>query len=509
MLKKKLEEYGFEKIIMYGDNKAKIALEDSSNKRGKLVLITSINPTPYGEGKTTISIGLTDAFSKLGKKSIVTLREPSLGPVFGVKGGATGGGRSVVLPEDDINFHFTGDMHAITSANNLIAAAIDNHLYHGNDLKIDIPTISFRRCIDMNDRTLRNVEIEIKKGMTRTEHFEITAASELMAIVCLAKDLDDLYARVNQIYIGNNTSGEKIFVHDLGCTDAVCLLLQDAIKPNAVLTGKGNLAFVHGGPFANVAHGCASYLSTSMALSHADYVITEAGFGSDLGGFKFFDILGREGLMPDIVVINVTIRALKYHGEGSLQKGISNLEFHIQNMKTFSSNIIIALNQFEDDLAEEISFVKEYVENSGVSFEVCDSYLHGGEGAVELAKKIEHILIHPNGTKFLYQLEDTLTFKIETVLHHLKAGNILYTDEAKMKIKDLDHISYPICIAKTPNSISSDAKVLGYPKDYSVTVRDVKLCNGAKFIVVYLGSILTLPGLSKDANLYHMKIKRH
>lgn len=507
MLREKLLDLGLkdENIIMYGDKIAKVYIEEKK-KKGKLILVTSINPTPYGEGKTTISIGLVDGLCKLGKKAVLSLREPSLGPVFGRKGGAVGGGNSIMEPALDINLHFTGDMHAITSANNLISAAIDNHLYWGNELDIDPDTIVFRRCIDMNDRALRNVTIKINKDMTRKEHFELTAASEIMAILCLSSSTYDLYNRIQNIYIGNNKKGEKIYVKDLKCTDAIVLLLKDALKPNVVLTKENNLAFVHGGPFANIAHGTSSIMATKIALSLSDIVVTEAGFGSDLGGIKYFDIVARLGLLPDLVVLNVSIRALKYNGDNCLEKGISNLEFHLKNMHFFSSNLLVVLNQFEEDTKEEIEYLKNYVENLGYSFSICNSYKEGSMGSTEFASKVLDCINQENKINYLYNLDDSLDFKIEKMLKHLGASNIYYTDEALKKIENLKQVKYPICIAKTPNSISDDEKKLGYPKDYTVTVKDIKLCNGAQFIVVYLGNILTLPGLSKDANLY--KIKR-
>lgn len=509
MLGEVLERYAFqeEEISFYGRKMAKLSIEDSALKKGKLILMTAINPTPYGEGKTTMSIGLSDAICALGKKSIVCLREPSLGPVFGRKGGACGGGESIVLPENDINLHFTGDMHAITCANNLISATIDNHLFQGNELSMDPDTIVFPRCIDLNDRALRDIEITINKDWKRKEHFVITAASELMAILCLSKDEKDLYRRIQNIYIAKNKEGKSIFVKDLHCADAVCILLKEALKPNAVLTKEGNLALVHGGPFANIAHGCSSYVSLQLALSKADYVVTEAGFGSDLGGFKFIDMLGRTSLLPDLVIINVTVRALKYNGDGDLKKGICNLDFHIKNMQTLCSNIQVVLNRFDDDLEEEISFIKEYVEKQGIPFTISSSFKEGSKGAIDFAKKVMEQVDCPNTIHYLYDLEEPLSCKIEKVLKHLGVSTITYSEEAKKKIEEWQHISYPICIAKTPMSISDDEKKLGYPKGYTVTVKDIKLCNGAGFLVVYLGNILTLPGLSKDARLYSMKIE--
>lgn len=509
MLKDVLKTYGFleEDIYFYGQDKAKLSIKKRRNKKGKLILMTSINPTPYGEGKTTMSIGLTDSLCSLGKKSIAVLREPSLGPVFGRKGGACGGGESIIEPTNDINLHFTGDMHAITCANNLISAAIDNHLYYGNELDIDIDSIVFQRCIDLNDRSLRNVEITIKNGLKRKEHFVITAASELMAILCLSKNEDDLYRRIDNIYIAKNKKGEKLYVKDLHCTDAICVLLKDALLPNAVLTHEKNLTFVHGGPFANVAHGCSSYISLNLALEVADYVVTEAGFGSDLGGFKFVDLLTRQGMPLDLVIVNVTVRALQYNGECDLKKGICNLDFHLENMKAFCSNILVVLNQFDDDLEEDISYIEEYVTKKNIPFTTSTSFKDGSKGASEFGKKVLACLENKNEVQHLYDLHSPLSTKIETVLHHLGANKIEYTEKAEKLIEEFSQIPYPVCIAKTPMSISDDEKKLGYPKDYTVTVRDIKLCNGAEFIVVYLGNILTLPGLTKDARLYSMKIE--
>jgi formate--tetrahydrofolate ligase len=509
MLENVLKEYGFKDICLYGKEKAKLSVEDKKDKKGKLILMTSINPTPYGEGKTTMSIGLSDALCARGKKSIVVLREPSLGPVFGKKGGACGGGESIIEPVHDINLHFTGDMHAITSANNLISAVLDNHLYQGNALQIDIHSIVFNRCIDLNDRSLRNVEITINKELKRSEHFQITAASELMAIICLSKDYSDLYRRVGNIYVAKNIKGENIYVKDLNCVDAVCILLRDAFKPNAVLTKEKNLALVHGGPFANVAHGCSSYTSIELALQKADYVITEAGFGSDLGGFKFIDILTRLHMPLDLVVINVTIRALKYHGLGNLEKGISNLDFHIYNMKSLCSNVLVVLNQFEEDKEEEISYLQNYLSLKNIPHTFSTSFKEGSKGALLFADKVVSLLNQENKITYLYSLEEPLDIKIEKVLNHLGASHIEYTEESLKKLQEWKYIPYPICIAKTPMSITDDEKKLGYPKNYSLTVQDIKLCNGAEFILVYLGNILTLPGLGKDANLYKMQLKEY
>lgn len=494
MLEETLKNYGIDNYIMYGKDMAKVY--NKKDKKGKLILVTSINPTPYGEGKTTISIGLNDAFKLLGKKSIVVLREPSLGPVFGSKGGATGGGLSSIEPSDKINLHFTGDMHAITTANNMIAAAIDNSIYFDNPLDIDLGNIYFNRCIDINDRALRNVELSVG-NIKRCEHFEITAASELMAIFCLSKDIDDLKFRIGNICFGLNKKGEMLYVKDLKIENAIVSLLKDAFLPNAVLTKEGSLAFVHGGPFANVAQGTSSLTSIETALSYSDYVITEAGFGSDLGGIKFFDIMGRSGLEPSLVCINVTIRALKYHGLGSLEEGFSNLEFHINNMKKFSKNVLVVLNRFADDEQKDIDYLKSKLDDLSIS----TSYIEGGIGSFDFALKVIS-KVEDNKINYLYDLNDTLDSKIDIMLKNLGSNNIQYTDVALKKLEKYRHINYPICIAKTPMSISDDKKKLGYPKDFSVLVNDIKLCNGAGFIVIYLGNILTMPGLTKDAKIY-------
>ncbi len=466
---------------LYGNYKAKLNIKNK-NKKGKLILITSINPTEYGEGKTTLNIGLNDSLNKLGYKSISTLREPSLGPVFGSKGGATGGGKAKIEPEMDINLHFNGDFHAITSANNLICAIIDNHIYQGNSLNID--KVVFNRCIDINDRALRNIKLN-----NRDESFQITPASEIMAIVCLSKDINDLKERISRIIIGYNKSGEEIYVSDLNCVEAIVLLLKDAIKPNLVETLYGNPVIIHGGPFANIAHGCNSVIATNTALSLGDYVITEAGFGSDLGAIKFFDIKKRIGnYNPICIIINITVRAIKH-------VGIDNLKFHILNMLKFNDNVIVSLNKFEDDTDSDIKYIKDYCNDLGVKFFISTMYKDGEDGCISLAKEIVNL---NNRKEFeIYNLNDNLQDKIEKLCSLYGCKNIEY--DCLDKIKSINK-NYPICIAKTQYSITDNKETLGYPKDFTMKVTDVKVLNGAGFIVVYMGNVLTMPGLGKNPN---------
>ena len=480
-------------LFLYGNYMAKVEYNYNNKKEGKLILVTSVNPTPYGEGKTTISIGLNDSLNKLGVKSVACLREPSLGPVFGRKGGAIGGGKSVILPSDDINLHFTGDFHAVTSANNLLCAIVDNHIYQGNKLGIDKVTI--KRCLDVNDRSLRG-------------DFVITPASEIMAILCLANDIEDLRMRISNIIVGYTKDGKEIYTKDLDATDAVTILLKDAIKPNLVQSLYGNPVFVHGGPFANIAHGCSSLVATKTALTLSDYVITEAGFGSDMGAIKFFDIKCKNNdFYPQVVVLNVTIKALKYNGEDNLEKGISNLEFHINNMKKYTDNLIVCLNKFADDTKEEIEYIKNFCEEKNVEFSVCTNYVDGEDGCIDLANKI--LNMKANTKKYMmYDKEDSLYEKIEKVCkNELGASNIEYTDEAKSKLDKLNNSKLDICLSKTPMSITDNAKVLGYPKDFTLKVTDVAIYNGAGFITVLLGNVLTMPGLTKKSKYLDMKIE--
>ena len=479
-------------LFLYGNYMAKVDYDYKNKKEGKLILVTSINPTPYGEGKTTISIGLNDSLNKLGVKSIACLREPSLGPVFGRKGGAIGGGKSVILPSDDINLHFTGDFHAITSANNLLCAIVDNHIYQGNELKIDRVTI--KRCLDVNDRSLRG-------------DFVITPASEIMAILCLAKDIDDLKKRISNIIVGYTKDDKEIYAKDLKAEDATTILLKDAIKPNLVQSLYGNPVFVHGGPFANIAHGCSSLIATKTALSLSDYVITEAGFGSDMGAIKFFDIKCKNNnLYPFAVVLNVTVKALKHHGNGDVKKGIENLEYHIDNMKKYTNNLVVSLNKFDDDTTKEIEIIKDFCKNKDVDFAVCTNYTDGDSGCIDLANIITSYK-EDNKKYIMYDKEDNIYQKIEKVcLDELKANLVEYTSKAKEKLDNIKNTKLDICISKTPMSITDDSKKLGYPKDFKLTVTDINVYNGAGFVAILLGNVLTMPGLTKDSNYLNMKI---
>ena len=492
-------------IEKYGNYKAKIDYTKINNpNKGKLILVTATSPTPFGEGKTTVSIGLLDALCLDGKNAIAALREPSQGPVFGIKGGATGGGYSQVIPMEDINLHFTGDFHAITSANNLLCAAIDNHIYQGNSLNIDENNIVFNRCLDVNDRALKDITIN-SKNYNRNEKFDITAASEIMAIFCLAKDMDDLRNRLDNILIGYNKDGKPIFAKELNVTGSMLTLLKDAIKPNLVQTLEHNPVIIHGGPFANIAHGCNSIIATNTALKLADYVVTEAGFGSDLGALKFFDIKCRQNdILPDVVVLVTTIRGLKYNGEDNLKEGLSNLEAHINILHQLTDNIVVCLNKFDTDTEEEINTVKELTTKLGVETTISTAYLDGGKGALELAHIVEQKVEYKPNKKELYDINDSIENKISKVLKDIyRVGVINYSDKALHKIEDIKKNNLdklPIVIAKTQYSISDDPKKLGYPQDFEVTIKDIKLYNGAGFITVYLGNIITMPGLPKVPN---------
>lgn len=509
-------------IEKYGNDKAKINLKKYSNKCGKLILVTSINPTPYGEGKTTLSIGINDALNRLNKKSIVVLREPSLGPVFGIKGGATGGGYSQIIPSIDINLHFTGDIHAVESANNLLCAAIDNHIYFGNRLKFK--NILFKRCMDMNDRALRNIIINnnLKKVEPRDESFQITTASEIMAILCLCTDINDLKRRIGNILIGIDINNKPIYASSLNIQDAMTILLKDAIKPNLVQTLENNPAIVHGGPFANVAHGCNSVIATKLALNLGDYVVTEAGFGSDLGCEKFFDIKCKDNnLNPDLVILNVTIRGLKHNGLCPkeeltkynleyLKKGISNLNAHINIIKKFSNNIMVVLNKFNDDIYEEIKYIKDYCFKINIQFEISEAYMYGSEGALSVAKTALEVLNNKNKVNFMYNNQDSIKDKIYSLATNVyNANEIKYSDKALEKIKFIENIGYsdlPICVAKTQYSISDDPNKLGYPSNYKINITDLHLCTGSQFIIVYMNNIITMPGLSSNPNYENMYI---
>ena len=505
-------------IDCYGKYKAKIN-DINGDSNGKLILVTATNPTPYGEGKTTVSIGLGDALNKINKKALITLREPSLGPVFGLKGGATGGGYSQVIPMEDINLHFNGDFHAITTANNLLCSAIDNHIYFGNELDIDVNNIKFQRCIDLNDRSLRNISLENRK-----DSFNITAASEIMVIFCLAKDLDDLEQRLGNILIGYSKSGNPIFAKDLNVQGAMTVLLKEAFKPNLVQTLENNPVIIHGGPFANIAHGCNSLVATKYSLKLADYVVTEAGFGADLGAEKFFDIKCKiVALNPSFVVLVTTIKSLKYNAGVDKEnfdaidveaviRGMENLKAHIDNLKKYNVNIVVALNKYVTDTALEIRVIEDYCIDENIPFSICDSYLKGSDGAVDLAIKVVDACSSEKKLNCLYdvswKIKDKIT-KIATEIYH--ASKINYTDKANKEIENLQRLGMdkmPICIAKTQYSLSDDPKKLGSPKDFEITVRDVKLYNGAEFITVLLGDIMTMPGLPKYPNYEKIKLNK-
>lgn len=508
-----------EDLISYGPYKAKVDNTKYKDKENsKLILVTSINPTPYGEGKTTVSIGLGDALNLIGKKTAIVLREPSLGPVFGIKGGATGGGYAQVVPMEDINLHFTGDLHAITSCNNLISAAIDNHLFFGNSLNIDPNRIVFNRCMDMNDRALRDITIHSKT--VRKESFNITAASEVMSVFCLSKDLMDLKKNLGNILIGYTYEGREVLAKDLHLEGSLTVLLKDAIKPNLVQTLENNPVFIHGGPFANIAHGCNSIIATRLGMNLADYTVTEAGFGSDLGAEKFFDIkCRRAGLSPDCVVLVVTLKALKYNAgvekedilTPSVEKvleGLPNLMAHVENLKKFTSHIVVCLNQYTSDTKEEIEVLEKYCKEENIEFVTEDSYVTGGKGSVFLAEKVVDICNRPNDFKLLYESELPIRKKIEMITKEIyHASSIEYTPLAEEKLNMLGKYQHlPICIAKTQYSLSDDPKKLGFPKDYPVTVKDIRLYRGASFITVLLGDILTMPGLSRKPNLENIDI---
>ena len=497
-----------EEVIPCGGFKAKISPKIfnriKGNKNGKLILVTTINPTPEGEGKTTMTIGLAQALAKLGKKTMLCIREPSLGPTMGLKGGAAGGGYSQVLPMEDINLHFTGDMHAITSAHNLLASLLDNHIHHGDAFHIDPRYIVWPRVLDISDRTLRKVVVGLggpKDGVPHEEEFAITPASEIMAILCLAEDLNDLKKRLGRIIVAYTYDNKPITASDLKAVGAMAVLLKDALKPNLVQTIEGVPAFIHGGPFANIAHGTNSLIATKMALKLADYVVTEAGFGSELGAEKFFNIVCRTGdLKPDAVVLLVSIKALKKNGEGDAKKGLPNLEKHLENLSFFGVPVIIAINHFIDDKDEEIEIVEEYCKSKNIPVAVADIWSEGGEGGIELAGKLVN-LIHNNPSKFryLYDLNTRVKEKIETIAKKMYgAGRVVYTVTAERDIKLCEELGLdklPICIAKTQYSLSDDPKCLGRPEGFKITVREVKFSAGAGFLVPMTGKITTMPGL--------------
>ena len=516
------KEIGIDKKFLepYGNYKAKIdlnILNDLNRKNGKLILVTAINPTPAGEGKTTTTIGLADSLKKLGKKTVVALREPSLGPVFGIKGGAAGGGYAQVVPMEDINLHFTGDFHAIGAANNLLAAMIDNHIFQGNSLNIDPSKITWKRCVDMNDRQLRFVEDGLgggKNGVPRKDGFDITVASEIMAVFCLASSLEDLKERLSSLIIGYTFDNKPVTAGDLKAQGAMAALLKDALKPNLVQTLEHTPAIVHGGPFANIAHGCNSVIATKMAMKLGDYTVTEAGFGADLGAEKFLDIKCRlAGLKPDAVVIVATVRALKMHGGMSkedlnienldaLEKGIPNLLRHVSNIKNvYHLPSVVAINKFPTDTQSEIDLIINKCKELGVNVVLSDVWANGSEGGLSLAKEVVKLCDEPNNFEFSYELQDTIENKISTIVKRIYGGKgAKFLPEALDDIKritDLGFGNLPICIAKTQYSFSDDLTKLGAPTDFEITIKEVKISAGAGFIVALTGSILTMPGLPK------------
>ena len=517
-------------LELYGKYKAKLSNDFlkklSKKKKGKLILVTAINPTPAGEGKTTTSVGLADAFARIGKKAMLALREPSLGPCFGLKGGAAGGGYAQVVPMDEINLHFTGDFHAITSANNLLAALLDNHIHQGNELNIDTRQILWKRCLDMNDRALRNTVIGLGNktdGFVREDHFCITVASEIMAILCLAKDMTDLKKRLGKIIVAYNLAGEPVTAADLKAVGPMAVLLKDALRPNLVQTLEHSPVLIHGGPFANIAHGCNSVIATKAALSMADYCITEAGFGADLGAEKFFDIKCRQaGLRPDAVVIVATIRALKYNGYvpkselsvpnvEALKLGAVNLLKHIENIKKYNLPIVVAINAFSSDTQKEIDYLQKICKKAGVDFTISDVWAKGGEGATELASMlVEKTSNKESDFKPLYTDDLSIKEKIDTVAKEIYGTTkINYSAKVMNKIEKLEKLGFgnlPVCMAKTQYSLSDNPKLLGAPKDFEMNISDIYVSAGAGFVVVLTGDIMTMPGLPKTPAAYSIDI---
>lgn len=517
-------------LELYGKYKAKLPLslvdKYSDRPDGKLILVTAINPTPAGEGKTTVTVGLGEAMSKIGKNAVIALREPSMGPVFGIKGGAAGGGYAQVIPMEDINLHFTGDMHAITAANNLLCAIIDNHIQQGNELSIDPRRILFKRCLDMNDRALRNVIVGLGgklNGVPREDGFMITVASEVMAILCLASDIDDLKLRLGRILVAYTYDGKPVYAKDLQVVGAMAALLKDAIKPNLVQTLENTPALMHGGPFANIAHGCNSVTATKLGLKLADYCITEAGFGADLGAEKFLDIKCRyAGLKPSCIVIVATIRALKYNGGvaksdlkyenvSALEKGIVNLQTHIENMKKYGVPVVVAINRFMTDTDEEIKFIEDFCEKQDVLVSLTEVFANGGDGGVDLAKKVvKTIEEKPSDFKPLYDAELPIKEKLDIIAREIyRADGVVYTKSAEKAIAEIEALGkdkLPVCVAKTQYSLSDDQTKLGKPENFTITVRDVRLSAGAGFIVALTGDIMTMPGLSKQPAAYSIDV---
>ena len=512
---------GEDDIELYGKYKCKISLDvlnkNKDKKDGKLVLVTAINPTPAGEGKSTVTVGLGQALCKTGKKAVIALREPSLGPVFGVKGGAAGGGYAQVVPMEDINLHFTGDMHAITTANNLLCAAIDNHIHQGNNLRIDSRRIIFKRVMDMNDRALRNIVVGMGgkvNGFLREDGFMITVASEIMAILCLATSLSDLKERMGNILVAYDLDGNPVYAKQLEIQGAMALLMKDAVKPNLVQTLENTPAIIHGGPFANIAHGCNSIVATKMALKLGDVVVTEGGFGADLGAEKFLDIKCRYGdLSPNCIVVVATMRALKHHGGvkkedlntpnvEALAKGIVNLEKQIENMQKYNVPVVVAINKFVSDTEEEIQFIKDFCAKLGVKVALSDVWAKGGEGGLELANIVNEVLDNEESNfKVLYNEKESIKEKVLTIAREIYgAKNVLYTPAANRQIAELEKFELdklPICMAKTQYSLSDNPSLLGRPENFDITVKEVRVSNGAGFIVVLTGDIMTMPGLPK------------
>ena len=519
-----------DELELYGKYKAKISDEYlkkiSGNPDGKLILVTAINPTPAGEGKTTTTVGLGEAFGKLGKKAVIALREPSLGPCFGIKGGAAGGGYAQVVPMEELNLHFTGDFHAITSANNLLAAMLDNHIQQGNELGIDTRAVVWKRCLDMNDRVLRNVVVGLGNktdGTVREDHFVITVASEIMAVLCLATDMEDLKERLGRMVVAYNYQGQPVTAGQLQAVGAMAALLKDALKPNLIQTLEHTPALVHGGPFANIAHGCNSVRATKSALKMADYVITEAGFGADLGAEKFFDIKCRmSGLKPDAVVLVATIRALKYNGGvpkadlaaeniEALKEGIANLQKHIENLHKYGVPIVVTLNSFVTDTEAETSFVKQFCEDHGCEFAISQVWEKGGEGGIALAEKVLKTLENKKSNfRVLYDNELSLKEKIETVAKEIYgADGVNYAAQASKQIAKLEELGYgklPVCIAKNQYSLSDDPELLGRPEHFEITVREAYVSAGAGFVVVLTGTVMTMPGLPKKPAAYNIDV---
>lgn len=508
-----------DELYYYGKNIAKVDLNIfkrlENKKDGKLILVTAITPTPTGEGKSTTTIGLVDAMNKIGKNCVGAIREPSLGPVFGIKGGAAGGGYAQVNPMADLNLHFTGDLHAITTANNLVSACIDNHLYHGNDLNIDPSKISWKRCMDLNDRALRKVEVGLssKKEIKRYDYFNITVASEIMAILCLSTSIHDLRNRLDNSLIAYSYDNKPIFIKDLKITGSLMVLLKDAIKPNILQTLENNLMFAHGGPFANIAHGCNSILATRLALKVSDYVITEAGFGADLGAEKFLDIKCQEaGLNPNLVVLVATIKALKYHGGANLKditkedvealkKGLGNLDKHLETIRKFNINCVVAINKFLTDSDEEVNVLLTWAKERNVEISLSEVYAKGSIGGIDLAKKVVKT-VSENKYIPLYNKNDSLFTKIENIAKFAYgAKGINYSDEAYKTLKEYDEKdtrNYYICMAKTPNSLTDDPKVIGRPRDFMINIKEVRLSTGSNFVICLTGAIMTMPGLAKE-----------